>query len=191
MQTTAKDRTVAARIARRLASDDDVTFRAGGRAVAHQAIEHRLSVARLLEAAVALRREQPMDDRRRGYLEALEDVLLAAEAALAPVERAALARRALALDERYWMLIRRAADAPLTPGAAAKATGTSDATGTRDLDRLVAAGLLTELPAADGRQRWHRASPLARRLLAERDGPPRCPAPDEEEDVQVVSTRAR
>ncbi len=73
MQTTAKDRTVAARIARRLASDDDVTFRAGGRAVAHQAIEHRLSVARLLEAAVALRREQPMDDRRRGYLEALED----------------------------------------------------------------------------------------------------------------------
>jgi DNA-binding MarR family transcriptional regulator len=169
MTTTAKEQALADRIARRLASEDVATFRAGGRAVALQAIEHRVAMVERLRGLIARRQEQVMDDRRRGYHEALEDLLLAAEAALAPVEREELARHALEHEGRLRALLEAAAAGPLTPGEAAQLTGKSLATGTRDLDRLVELGLATELPAADGRLRWHRASPLGRRLLAAAD----------------------
>lgn len=191
MTTTAKEQALADRIARRLASDDVATFRAGGRAVALQAIEHRVAMVQRLRGVIARRQEQAMDERRRGYHDALEDLLLAAEAALAPIEREELARHALEHEARLRALLEAAAAGPLTPGEAAQLTGKSLATGTRDLDRLVALGLATELPAADGRLRWHRASPLGRRLLAAADegGVKRSPATrpavataDEDED---------
>jgi len=169
MTTTAKEQALADRIARRLASDDVATFRAGGRAVALQALEHRVAMVQRLRGVIARRQEQAMDERRRGYHDALEDLLLAAEAALGPAEREAMARRALVNEPRLRALLAAAAARLLTPGEAAQLTGKSLATGTRDLDRMVALGLVIKLPATDGRLRWHRASPLGRRLLAAAD----------------------
>lgn len=186
MTTTAKEQALADRIARRLASDDVATFRAGGRAVALQAIEHRVAMVQRLRGVIARRQKQAMDERRRGYHDALEDLLLAAEAALAPIEREELARHALEHEARLRALLEAAAAGPLTPGEAAQLTGKSLATGTRDLDRLVALGLATELPAADGRLRWHRASPLGRRLLAA--AAPEAATADEVEDQVAVAT---
>lgn len=197
----AKEQSVAARIERRLTSDDASTRRAGGRAVALQGIEHRLPLVRQLQRSLARLRESPRDAHHAGYLEALTDVLEAAEAALAPRERMMLARTELTREPRLWTLLRLASEGPLTPGKAAAAVDTSAATGTRDLDRLLAVGLLTELPAVDGRERWHRTSPLGDTLLATvgpdaeaadvaYDGVTHAYADDEADDArQVVAVR--
>ena len=128
MTTTAKEQALADRIARRLASDDVATFRAGGRAVALQALEHRVAMVQRLRGVIARRQEQAMDERRRGYHDALEDLLLAAEAALAPIEREELARHALEHERvAAWIALYRAAGGGWTgPGPAAAVAATQD-----------------------------------------------------------------
>lgn len=76
------ERLLVVRIAERLVASDLVLVRAGGRAVALQAIEHRGQLIAALRAELCELGELEFDEFRRGYLAALEDVLLTAEAAL-------------------------------------------------------------------------------------------------------------
>ena len=70
------------RLIDRLADPDSAEFRAGVRAVAHQVVERRIDVIRVLRGRLAEFRDVDVPDFRRGYHECLLDVLMAAEAAL-------------------------------------------------------------------------------------------------------------
>lgn len=87
MALTDAQRTAVQRIVARLRSDDPTAYRAGGRSVAHQCVEQRGEMVRALRGELSELGEHAVDERRRGYQEALEDVLLAAEAAIEPREQ--------------------------------------------------------------------------------------------------------
>lgn len=152
------------RIANRLMNRDPAVYRAGGRAVALQAIEHRSELVKVLRGRIAELGEERFDERRQGYHEALLDVLLAAEAALEPREQELRARHELAAMPVLQEVLDLVAIAPLTPTETAQAVRKSPATGGRYLQQLRRLGLLMELPTQDGRERPHRITPLGARL---------------------------
>lgn len=164
MALSSEQATVLQRIVHRLTSADLATFRAGGRAAALQAIERRGEMVQALRGPLSELSERDLDEHRRGYLDALEDVLLAAEAALEPVEKETQATRELEAAP----LLKRALDqvvaAPTTPKILAGAIRVSPATATRCFQKLRELDLLMQLPASDGRERPHRATPLGARL---------------------------
>lgn len=164
MGLSSRDIELVERIARRLMSREPAIYRAGGRAVALQAIEHRSDLVKVLRGRIAELGEEHFDERRRGYHEALLDVLVAAEAALEPREQEIQARRELAASPHLQEVLDLIASSPLTPTDTAQAVGKSTATGGRYLQQLRRLGLLVELPTNDGRERPHRVTPLGARL---------------------------
>ncbi|HEX3473870.1 MAG TPA: hypothetical protein VHT91_02450 [Kofleriaceae bacterium] len=152
------------RIATRLVNRDPAIYRAGGRAAALQAIEHRSEIVKVLRGRIAELGEEPFDQRRQGYHEALLDVLVAAEAALEPREQEVRARRELVAMPTLQDVLDRVAVTPRTPSEIAQAVHKSPATGGRYLRQLGQLGLLVELPTQDGRERLYRVTPLGARL---------------------------
>jgi len=67
-------------ILNRLSNEDIYIFRSGGRAVIIQAILNHQTMIKTLRGEIPLVQEKNSDEYRRGYLDALEDSLLAAEA---------------------------------------------------------------------------------------------------------------
>lgn len=165
MALTADQASVVDRISKRLRSSDEATYRAGGRAVALQAIEHRLELVRTLRGVVGELGESTRSDWQRGYQEALLDVLLAAEAAIEPREDEARARQALSSTEVLQRVLDLLARTPLTPGEAAKRMRKSPASAGRYFEQLRVLRLAVEMPSAsDARERPHRATALGLKL---------------------------
>lgn len=171
MALTPDQLNVVNRIVKRLRSSEEATYRGGGRAVAAQAVEHRLEVVRVLRSAIAEFGESERNEYQRGYHEALSDVLIATEAALEPKEQEVQARHALTATPILQQVLDRIAPAPLTPSEIATSIGKSAPSAGRYFGQLRALGLVAEMPSAsDARERPHRATALGMRL-AQRKSP--------------------
>lgn len=165
MTLTTEQASVVDRIGKRLRSTDEATYRAGGRAVALQAIEHRAEIVRTLRNVVGELGESSCSERLRGYREALLDMLVAAEAALEPRELESQARRELSATPHLQETLDVLALAPNTPGEVAKRIRRSAASAGRYLARLRELGLIVEMPSAsDARERPQRATVLGTKL---------------------------
>jgi GGDEF domain-containing protein len=154
------------RILARLRSREPRTFRAGGRSVALQILEQRSDAVLALRAAIGDWLADETDARRRGYGEALEDMLVAAEASFEQQQRDAKARQALGANDKLQHALDLASRHPITPSDLAKQLEVSASTGTRLLADLRDLELATQLPGSDARVRPHVVTPLGRRLAA-------------------------
>lgn len=189
MALSDQQRAVVTRIAKRLASDDPATVRAGGRAALIQAIAHRASMVRALRQALAGLPDST-DPRTLGYRELLADLLVTAEAVLEPRELEAEARLALGASSELARTLEALAGGPRTPSAVAHDLGVSASSGTRYFQRLRALGLVDAFSSRDGREVPHVLTPLGKRIVngpAETDGDA---AVAQDDDPQVLELKA-
>ena len=188
MGLTPEETELVERIATRLANRDPAIYRAGGRAAALQAIEHRSEIVKVLRGRITELGEEPFDPRRQGYQQALLDVLVAAEAALEPREQEVRARRELVAVPTLQDVLDRVALAPRTPSEIAQAVRKSPATGGRYLQQLRQLGLLMELPTQDGRERLYRVTALGARLARPAGATHRAQEPRSASDKGIRAT---
>lgn len=154
------------RIAARLKSPEESTYRSGGRTLAIQAVEQRAEVVRVLLDELHVLNERTRNEYQRGYEDALHDLLVAAESSFAPRQEEERARDALASNPSLQQMLDHLVASGGTPGDVAKLVGKSASSGTRYFRELRNLGLIDEIPAppSDGRERPHRVTALGQRL---------------------------